>query len=86
MIGCSPSPNSKYLNTTNHKTEKLGLIIIKVPKVSLYHVPRCYGPSTLITKLTLTSQQEESIESSVRGKTDFKQKPKYFGWRHPEGI
>ena len=37
-----PIPNAKFKPITIQK--ELCLIIIKVPKAPLHHVPRCYGP------------------------------------------
>ena len=57
MIGCFPHPipNAKFEPITTQK--ELCLIIIKVPKAPLHHVPGCYGPIQVVNKLTLASQQ-----------------------------
>ena len=41
------------LNSNQSQYRQLGLLIIKVPKAPLHHVPRCYAPAVSINKLTL---------------------------------
>ena len=64
MIGCPPSPHSKCQITTNHNTEKLGLIIIWSQCYGPVLWPQCYGygssamvlqcgPSTMVPALWL---------------------------------
>ena len=52
-----PVTSFQMLNSNQSWYRKVGLLIIKVPKAPLHHVPRYHEPLKEINKLTLKSQQ-----------------------------
>ena len=66
MIGWLPLSPFQMLNSNLSQWRQLALLIIKVPKASLHHVPRCYAPAISINKLTLNEPAISPMWASLR--------------------